>query len=275
VEAPFSAAFSQVLGIDPYSFLRPTFDNMDRITTVRSPGLVHFYDVLWNVYRFLGTPTIQRDNLAQCIQLTLLKQAFDEEEDTSRRKELSECTVDPISLQLGTSTFSGVAVCAEFKTGQPFRFIHYSSQAKEVSLLLVKGNLGGLGQSLTESFFEMIGISSYQTLKLPTSLLSSQLELYLEGLVPYAPTRDLEPFIHNAVGKLNVTVAAEAPVAPNLKSLDIGVPATDVWTWLSSSPQQGKFLARLTQCLQSMTGMKLDLGSSRGIYNHHKSRFTS
>lgn len=250
-------------------------DDMDDTAAARTSHLSHlrhFYDVSWNLFKCLGTPpAIERENLIESIRLTLLKQPFDDDEDTSsRRIELSECTLDPISFRLGTSTFSGVAIYAEFTSGLPFRFIHYSHPAKEVSLLLFKGGMGGLSQGLTDSFFEMVGLSPYQRVELPSSLLSSQFESYLEALVPHAPPRNRESFIQNVVGKLDITVTAEAPVAPNLRSLNISVPATDVWAWLHSSPQQGTFLSRLSDYIQSTTGMQLDLGSSRGSHNGHK-----
>jgi hypothetical protein len=114
--------------------------------------LLHFYDVPWNLYRCPGTPPrIQRETLIKSIELTLLKETTDDEEARSTRKELSQCTVDTISFPLGNSALLGFAVKAEFTTGSPFRFIHYINPAKEVSLLLIRGSLGGKG--LTESWF--------------------------------------------------------------------------------------------------------------------------
>jgi hypothetical protein len=230
--------------------------------------LLHFYDIPWNLYRCPGTPpTIQREKLIQSLQFTLLKTA-DDEDPRSTRKELSECTVDTISFPFDHSPLFGFAVKAEFTTGSAFRFIHYNNPAKEVSLLLIRGSLGGKG--LTESFFEMVGISTYQMLNLPSSLLSSQLEKYLESLVPYRPEyqqKHLDSFIDNIIGKVEITVTAEVPVAPNLKSLQVGVPATNVWTWLSNRSGRGLFMVRLTDCLESMTGMKLGLASSQGSPN--------
>jgi hypothetical protein len=232
--------------------------------------LIHFYDVPWNLYRCTGTPpAIQRETLIQSIRSALLDHPFNDDEDTlSKQNELSECTVHPVSVKFSNCTFSGVAVCAEFTMGLPFRFIHFNNPAKEVSLLLVRGSLGG--QSLTDSFFEMVGISGYQILNLPSSFLSSQLERHLESLPSTCrPLREkhLNSFILHIIGKLDITVTAEAPVAPNLKSLQVSVPATNVWIWLSTMAGRGVFMIRLTDCLESMTGMKLGLGTSQGSPN--------
>jgi hypothetical protein len=229
-------------------------------------ALVHFYDVPWNLYRSPGTPpTLQPETVARSMRETLLKQLIDDSDDAPRPyNELSECTVDPISVQIGKNIFSGVAVSAEFDRGPPFRFIHYNNAAKEVSLLLVRGSLGS--QSLTDSFFERVGISGYQILNLHSSFLSSQQEWYLESLPAYRPTREehLDSFISHVIGKLDITVTAEAPVAPNLKSLQISVPATTVWKWLSTTTGRGAFLIQLGDYVESTTGMKLGLAFSQG-----------
>jgi hypothetical protein len=229
-------------------------------------ALLHFYDVPWNLYRCPGVPpTIQREILIRSIRETLLKQLIDDGDDARRpHNELSECTVDPLSIRIGKSTFSGVAVSAEFDLGPPFRFIYFNNPAKEVSLLLVRGGLGS--QGLTDSFFESIGILGYQVLNLDSSFLSFQQEWYLESLPAYRPTREelLDSFISQIIGKLDITVTAEAPITPNLKSLHISVPATTVWNWLSTITGQGVFMIQLGDYLESMTGMKLGQAFSKG-----------
>ena len=237
-------------------------------------ALLHFYDVPWNLYRCPGAPpTIQRETLIKSIRETLSKQLIDDGDGDQRpRNELSECTVDPISTRTGTSTFSGVAVSAEFNLGSPFRFIHYNNPAKEVSLLLVRGNLGS--QGLTDSFFGKVGISGYQLLDLDSSFLSLQQQWYLESLPAFRPTREehLNSFISHVIGKLDITVTAEAPVAPNLKSLHISVPATTVWNWLSTMAGHGVFMIQLGDYLESVTGMKLNLAFSQGRRNMLQAR---
>jgi hypothetical protein len=244
----------------------PVLLAIDGTHSTSESGLSHLYDSPWNVYKCFGTlPTIQRDSL-----VARLKQPVDE--DGAVRPipgELLECTVDLISIPAGTSTLSGVALRCLFDhkhLGTEFRLIHLNNPAKEVSLLLVRS--GVPRQMLVDLFNEMLGLPSFEELKLPASLLSSQLESYLETLVAYGPTHDPDSYIHSIVGKLDIKVTFDAPVAPNLRSLDINVPATEVWSWLPSSPpQQGTFLTRLTGHLQSNTGLRLELGSLQGIPN--------
>jgi hypothetical protein len=239
---------------------------IDATHSTSESGLSQLYDSPWNVYKCFGTlPTIQRDSL-----VARLNQSFDED-DAARliAGELLECTVDLISIQTSTSTLSGVALRCLFDhkhLGTEFRLIHLNDPAKEVSLLLVRS--GVPRQMLVNLFNEMLGLPSFEELKLPSSLLSSQLESHLETLVVYGPTHDPDSYIHSIVGKLDIKVTFDAPVSPNLRSLDINVLATEVWSWLlSSPPQQGTFLTRLTERLQSNTGLRLGLGSLRGIPN--------
>ena len=217
--------------------------------------LALLYSRPWMLYKCPGTlPMIQRDHFVNAVE------SFDDDEPAIPLfGEVSECTVDPIA----TSTLKGVAVHCLFKSGTLFRLILYNEPAKKVSLLLL--STSGPRRSILDLLDKVLGLSPSEELKLPSSLLSSQLELYLEGLVTHAPTGDVQSFIHDIVGKVDITVTSQAPLAPNLRSLEIGVPASDVWNWLSSSPHHGTFLARLTKCLQTNTGMKLSLGASRGI----------
>ena len=216
--------------------------------------LTLLYNRPWVLYKCPGTlPTIQRNDLVNAVE------SFDEEEPTVPVfGEVLECTVDPIS----TSTLDGAAVHCVFRSGTVFRLIHISNPTKEVSLLLL--STSGPRRSVLELFDKVLGIPLSEELKPPGSILSSQLELYLEELFPLVPMRDTQSFIHDVVGKVDITVTSDAPIAPNLRSLDIGFPATEVWNWLSSSPRQGTFLARLTEHLQSNTGLRLDLDSPRG-----------
>ena len=197
---------------------------------------------------------IERDLFVNAVE------SFDEDEPAIPLfGEVSECTVDSIA----TGTLKGVAVHCLFKSGTLFRLIQYNNAAQKVSLFLL--STSGPRRSILDLLDKVWGLPPFEELKLPSSLLSSQLELYLEGLVPHAPAGDVQSFIHDVVGKVDITVTSQAPLAPNLRSLDIGVPASDVWNWASASPQHGTFLARLTECLQSNTGMRLNLGASRGI----------
>jgi Kinetochore complex Sim4 subunit Fta1 len=236
--------------------------------------LSQLYDSPWNVYKCFGIlPTIQRDSL-----VARLKQFFDEDDAVRTIPgELLECTVDLISIQAGTNALSGVALRCLFDhkhLGTEFRLIHLNNPAKEVSLLLLRS--GVPRQMLVDLFNEMLGLPPFEELKLPSSLLSSQLESYLETLVAYGPTHDPDSYIHSIVGNIDLKVTFEAPVSPNLRSLDINVPATEVWDWLSSSPhQQGTFLTRLTGHLQTNIGLRLGLGSLRGIPNVRNSIQTS
>jgi hypothetical protein len=236
----------------------------DETHSTSESGLSQLYDSPWNVYKCFGTlPTIQRDSL-----VARLKQ-FEDDAVRPIPGELLECTADPISIQAGTNTLSGVALRCLFDhkhLGTEFRLIHLNNPAKEVSLLLLRSRIPR--QMFVDLFNEMLGLPPFEELKLPSSLLSSQLESYLETLAVYGPTHDPDSYIHSIVGKLDIKVTFEAPVSPNLRSLDINVPATEVWSWLSSSPhQQGTFLTRLTGYLQTNTGLRLGLGSLRGIPN--------
>jgi hypothetical protein len=237
----------------------------DGTRSISESGLSQLYDSPWTVYKCFGTlPIIQRDSL-----VARLKQPFDDDDDvvTVIPGELLECTVDLISIQTGTGALSGVALRCLFERkplGTDFSLIHLNDPAKEVSLLLVRS--GVQRQMLAGLFKEVLGLPSFEDLKLPSSLLSSQLESYLETLVAYGPTHDPDAYIHSIVGKLDIKVTFAAPVSPNLRSLDISVPPTEVWSWLSfCPPQQGTFLTRLTEYLQSNTGLQLALGSFRGM----------
>ena len=235
--------------------------------------LTLFYNRSWKLYKFPGTlPEIQRGDLVKAVE------SFDDDEATTPVfGEVSECTVNSICIR-GTSTLSGVAIhCVSKKaegSAREFRLIHYTNQAKEVSILL--SYVSGPRQRILGLVDEVLELPPCEELRLSTNLLWSQLESYLEGLVPYySPTTDAHWFIHTIVGKVDLTATTEPPVAPNLRSLDIGVPATEVWTWISSSPQRGNFSRRLRECFVTRTGMPLGQGSSQGIHSIKNLKYTS
>lgn len=223
--------------------------------------LTHFYDCSWTIYTCSWNPptTFRRDDLTRQIQTDLRRRSSDDDDLPERSGELQECTAESISIRLGRDSVSSGLLISVVYDKALHKFVIYGSEGVAVSLLLVKAP-AAVTKKVFTVLSDALDMSFPLLLRLPSSLLQSQLEFYLKKL-DGADSGHTTSLVTDVLHDLKVSIAFEAPIAPSLRSLEIDVPPTTIRIMKNESPQ-GQFMKLLAEHVRSQTGLNLPAATS-------------
>lgn len=219
-------------------------------------NLPDLYDCSWTLYRCsLKSPaTLHRDRLTQQLQDSLQRIPADDEDDLfDRSGDLQGCVVEPISVG---SSLSGFLVSTVYDKAT-HKFILLGSLGTTESVILVKAP-AVITRKFFTAFCDTLDIPTPSSLKLSSSLLEAQLQIFLQVL---RSTDVSSTLFTDIVRDLKVSVVFETPMSPSLRSVDIDVPSDTVRNMATRS-SNGQLLSVLAEHLRMQTGLKLTPAAS-------------
>jgi hypothetical protein len=237
---------------------------MARAPLAGSLGLTPFYDCSWTLYHcfwkksavrdgLLAESSRGRERLARRLEEALrnMREESDEDEEPDQRSsQLEKFSVELLSTRNINGVSAGISVTANYERGSEHRFIFIDGLGARVNrlpLLLIKAP-AGVAKKVSAVLSTDVAVGP---LKLPSSALETTLDSYLTDL--HGQSSDL---CKSVVRDVKVTFSVQAPVSPELRSIDIDLPAESVCAILDSH-RSSSFLEQLAVHLQRHTGLKI------------------
>ncbi|KAJ5103576.1 CENP-A-nucleosome distal centromere subunit CENP-L [Penicillium argentinense] len=224
-----------------------------------------------------------RDQLTGDILAGLHSSATTAEDDAlSKTGALRRCHWLPISTEssAGRATFPGILVTLE-----------YENIIYKAALLADPNNTSGLNEregstflpllltrfpnALRQTFISFLSANfdTYcSTLRLPSNFLCTGMETFIDELRGFASQSTANAIIEDTIKELQLTLAFSPPIAPALRSLNIGISRNSLIDFLRDGVGKSKgkqkarspLISNLTAYLEKHLAMKLDSDGSAG-----------